>query len=133
MWCADRELALFKIGVPHGTARSEVLELASIFSGKVVDVGPDALTVAISGDPGKLYAFESAVQTFGLMQLSRTGRITLLKSDEGLDLPAVGILTPSRTVERDYEKARHGVQRACCSAVEQTVTPSLLAIILHCS
>ena len=112
----DRELALFKIGVPHGTARSEVLELTSIFSGKVVDVGSEALTVALSGDPGKLFAFESSVRPFGLMQLSRTGRITLLKSDEGLDLPALGPIAPSRTVERDYERAQQGVEfRTPCS------------------
>jgi hypothetical protein len=110
-WClADRELALFKIGVPHGKARTEILELSDIFSGKVVDVGPEALTVAISGDPGKLFAFETAVQPLGLKQLSRTGRITLLKSDEGLDLPAFGPLAPSKTLERDYERARQGVQ-----------------------
>ena len=106
---ADRELALFKIGVPHGTARSEVLELTSIFSGKVIDVGPEALTVAISGDPGKLFAFERSVRPFGLIQLSRTGRITLLKSDEGLDLPALGPLSSSRTIERDHERAEQGV------------------------
>jgi hypothetical protein len=114
-WClADRELALFKIGVPHGKARTEILELSDIFSGKVVDVGPEALTVAISGDPGKLFAFETAVQPLGLKQLSRTGRITLLKSDEGLDLPAFGPLAPSKTLERDYERARQGAQSACC-------------------
>lgn len=115
----DRELALFKIGVPHGTARSEVLELTSIFSGKVIDVGTEALTVAISGDPGKLFAFERSVRPFGLMQLSRTGRITLLKSDEGLDLPALGPLSSSRTIERDHERAE---QDGKSSPVHQTGT-----------
>ena len=86
---ADRELALYKIGAPHGARRSEILELSSIFGAKVVDVGPQGLTVALSGDPGKLFAFEQAVRPFGLAQLARTGRITLQKSDENLDLPGV--------------------------------------------
>jgi hypothetical protein len=106
---ADRELTLFKIGAPHGSARSEVLELTSIFKGKVVDVGPEAITVAISGDPGKLYAFEISVRPFGLQQLSRTGRITLQKSDAHLDLPALGsAYAGGRTREVAQERANVG-------------------------
>jgi hypothetical protein len=66
--------------------RSEILEITAIFGGKVVDVGPGGLSVALAGDPGKLFAFEQIMRPFGLSQLARTGRITLQRSDESLDL-----------------------------------------------
>ncbi len=43
-----RDLALIKIGATH-EARSHVLELASVFRARVVDVAPDALTIEITG------------------------------------------------------------------------------------
>lgn len=97
---SDRELAFYKIRAPHGSRRSEILELASIFRAKVVDVGPSGLTIALSGDPGKLYAFEQAVRPFGLAQLARTGRITLQKSDENLDMGGHMTYTTGRSTAR---------------------------------
>lgn len=108
---ADRELALFKVGVAHGADRSEVLEVTSIFGGKVVDVAPSAVTIAVSGDPGKLYAFEMLMQPFGLMELSRTGRITLLRSDVNLDLPSLQEYSagaPAAKLQEDFARAEQG-------------------------
>lgn len=108
---ADRELALFKVGVAHGSERSEVLEVTNIFGGKVVDVAPNAVTIAVSGDPGKLYAFEVLMEPFGLMQLSRTGRITLLRSDVNLDLPSLQEYSagaPPATLQQDSARAEAG-------------------------
>lgn len=93
---ADRELALFKMQAAHGTSRSEILELTTIFRGKVVDVGPSGLTIALSGDPGKLFAFEQAMRPFGLAQLTRTGRIALQRSDQNLDMPGTMAYAPAR-------------------------------------
>lgn len=108
---ADRELALFKLGVPTGTQRSAALELAAIFSGKVVDVGADAVTIAVSGDPGKLYAFESAAREFNLLQLSRTGRISLRKSDAGLDMGGM-TYGPGAQVTREMDAANANMARS---------------------
>lgn len=107
----DRELALFKVGVAHGSDRSEVLEITNIFGGKVVDVAPSAVTIAVSGDPGKLYAFEMLMQPFGLKQLSRTGRITLLRSDVNLDLPSLQEYSagpPPAKLQQDSARAQAG-------------------------
>lgn len=111
LWCgADRELALFKVGAPHGTARSEVLELTSIFGGKVVDVGPNGLTIALSGDVGKVFAFEQSLRAFGLAELSRTGRITLQTSDANLDMP--GSLSYAPSQRRATPPSAHGAAGA---------------------
>eukprot|EP01025_Chloroclados_australasicus_P037625 TRINITY_DN3845_c1_g2_i3.p1 TRINITY_DN3845_c1_g2~~TRINITY_DN3845_c1_g2_i3.p1 ORF type:complete len:301 (+),score=23.70 TRINITY_DN3845_c1_g2_i3:109-1011(+) len=60
--------------------------------------------LVVSGDPGKLYAFETAVRPFGLTQLARTGRVTLRKSDSHFDM-ALASFPATRTVELDAYKA----------------------------
>ncbi len=46
-----RDLAMIKVGATH-EARSHVLELASVFRARVVDVAPESLTIEITGgDP----------------------------------------------------------------------------------
>ena len=85
--------------------------MTNIFGGKVVDVAPGAVTVAVSGDPGKLYAFEMLVRPFGLLQLSRTGRITLLQSDANLDLPSLQEYSAGASpakLEQDSARAQAG-------------------------
>ena len=62
----------------------------------MVDVGPSGLTIALSGDPGKLFAFEQAMRPFGLVQLTRTGRIALQRSDQNLDMPGTTAFAPAR-------------------------------------
>jgi Small subunit of acetolactate synthase len=109
--CADRELAFFKLGLSHGAQRSEVLEILSIFGGKVVDVGPNALTIALSGDPGKLFAFESAVRPFGLAELARTGRITLRTEDTAAGFNGMMPYEPGRSREADLQRAGGGMLR----------------------
>lgn len=45
---------LIKIRAPAGPARTEVLQLANIFRSRVIDISDPSLTVAVSGDPGKV-------------------------------------------------------------------------------
>jgi len=71
-----RELALFKVAV-EGPGRSEVLQLAEIFRGKVVDVGRRSVIVEITGTNDKIEAFEGMVRPFGLVEMMRTGEIAI--------------------------------------------------------
>ena len=48
-------------------------ELASIFDGKIVDVGYDALTIMVAGESDKLDAFSDLAKPFGIVELQRTG------------------------------------------------------------
>jgi hypothetical protein len=45
---------LIKLRAPAGPARTEVLQLAEIFRARVVDVSEGAITLVVSGDPGKV-------------------------------------------------------------------------------
>ena len=49
----SRDLAMVKVSATHGT-RSHVLELANVFRARVVDVGPESLTIEITGPEAKI-------------------------------------------------------------------------------
>ena len=52
--CAERELVLLKIRAPPGPTRTEVMQLIDIFRARVVDVSDRSLTIAVTGDAGKV-------------------------------------------------------------------------------
>jgi len=74
----DRELALVKVGVDSKT-RAEVMQITDIFRAKIVDVQPKSLTVEITGDESKVEKFISLMATFGVLDLTRTGRVAILR------------------------------------------------------
>jgi acetolactate synthase-1/3 small subunit len=61
--------------------RSQILEVATIFEGKILAVGTDALTVSLEGHPDKLDDFEALLGGYGIVELQRTGRVALPKLD----------------------------------------------------
>lgn len=50
----ERELVLIKVRVPPGPARAEVMQLVDVFRARVVDVSEKTLTLAVTGDAGKV-------------------------------------------------------------------------------
>lgn len=76
----DRELALVRIKVNTET-RLEVLQTVDIFRGRVVDMGRSNITVELTGDEEKIDAFVKTIRPYGLMELVRTGKIAILRSD----------------------------------------------------
>eukprot|EP00877_Chromochloris_zofingiensis_P006058 jgi/Chrzof1/1705/Cz10g18010.t1 len=86
----ERELMLIKLRAPAGPARTEVLQLAEIFRARVVDVSDRAITLCVSGDPGKTVAMQKVMQKFGVMEVARTGRISLKRGEallENINMP----------------------------------------------
>jgi acetolactate synthase-1/3 small subunit len=71
-----RELALFKIAADGGQ-RSELIQIAEIFRGKVVDVTKRAVILEVTGTTEKIEAFEGMVRPFGLIEMMRTGEIAI--------------------------------------------------------
>lgn len=61
----ERELVLFKVSAPSsaGSLRAEVLQLADIFRARVVDVGPECVTLCCTGDAGKSAALQRALES----------------------------------------------------------------------
>ena len=71
-----RELALFKVAA-DGVQRGELMQIAEIFRGKVVDVTKRAVIIEVTGTTDKIAAFESMVRPFGLIEMMRTGEIAI--------------------------------------------------------
>src|SRR5947199_6890594 len=71
-----RELALFKVSA-DGVQRGELMQIAEIFRGKVVDVTKRAIIIEITGTTDKITAFENMVRPFGLIEMMRTGEIAI--------------------------------------------------------
>ena len=72
----DRELVLVKVSVNSKT-RAEVMQITDIFRAKIVDVQPKSLTVEITGNESKVEKYLSLMQTFGILELTRTGKAAL--------------------------------------------------------
>jgi len=72
----ERELMLLKVAAPPEN-RAAILDLVQVFRAKVVDMADQALTIEVVGDPGKLVAIENVLESYGILEIARTGRIAL--------------------------------------------------------
>jgi acetolactate synthase I/III small subunit len=72
----DRELVLVKVGVDSRT-RAEVMQITDIFRAKIVDVQPNSLTIEITGNESKVEKFLELMRSFGIIELTRTGKVAL--------------------------------------------------------
>lgn len=76
----DRELALIRVRV-RAESRLEVLQTVDIFRGRVVDMGRSNLTIELTGDEDKINAFIRTMRPYGILELVRTGKIAIARSD----------------------------------------------------
>ncbi len=77
-----RELALVKVKAGPGT-RAEIIELANVFRGRIVDVGSDSMTVEITGDEDRVDSLTRLLRSYGILELARTGRVAMVRSGNG--------------------------------------------------
>jgi acetolactate synthase-1/3 small subunit len=75
----EREMMMVKVAVDERN-RAELDSIVSAFRGHVVDIGPRALTVEITGDGEKLKAFVILMRPFGIKEIVRTGSIAMARS-----------------------------------------------------
>ena len=77
------------------------MELVTIFEGKILAVGTEAMTISLDGHPDKLDDFEELLSGYGIVELQRTGRVALPKLDREARLRAAN----TNTKKSDYGKA----------------------------
>lgn len=78
----ERELVLFKVEAPP-ERRNEIIEIANIFRAKIVDVGTSSLTIEATGDTSKLQGLEDLFRTYGIKEMTRTGKVAMSRSAKG--------------------------------------------------
>ncbi|MCP9829532.1 MULTISPECIES: acetolactate synthase small subunit [unclassified Synechococcus] len=72
----ERELMLLKVAAP-AESRAAILDLVQVFRANVVDVADNALILEVVGDPGKLVALEQILESYGILEIVRTGKVAL--------------------------------------------------------
>ena len=84
----ERQLVLVKVRATNG-ARAKVAEEAEVFGARVLHVGAETMTLELAGDPAQTMDFLKALEPFGIVEVVRSGKISLLKSDEAMFRPRV--------------------------------------------
>ncbi len=87
----ERDLALITVGVGP-QRRNEVIEVAHVFGGKVVDVSAETLVVELTGAEDEVDRFIELMKAYGIKELARTGAIAMPR---GLQLAKDGIHAPA--------------------------------------
>jgi acetolactate synthase I/III small subunit len=77
----EREMLLVKVNATSET-REEILRIAEIFRGKVIDVGAKAYTIEVTGDENKIKAILSLLKPLGIKEIVRTGRVAILRGSK---------------------------------------------------
>jgi acetolactate synthase I/III small subunit len=72
----DRELVLVKVSI-DSRSRSEVMQITDIFRAKIVDVQAETMTIEVTGDEGKVEKFIELMKPFGILDLTRTGKVAM--------------------------------------------------------
>ena len=72
----DRELVMVKVKV-DSSSRAEVMQITDIFRAKIVDVQPKSVTIEITGSEDKVEKFIDLMRTFGIVDLTRTGKVAM--------------------------------------------------------
>lgn len=74
----EREMILLKVA-PKPENKAEVLRIAEIFRGRVVDSSPNTYTIEITGDEKKIEAFIELMKPMGIKEFVRTGKIAIAR------------------------------------------------------
>ncbi len=77
----ERELALVKVR-GMGSERVEALRIAEIFRARVIDTGSESFVFELTGAPEKIDKFETLMRPLGLVEVSRTGVLSIIRGAE---------------------------------------------------
>lgn len=78
--CVVRDLMLVKVKAT-AAKRSEICDIVSVFGGQVVDMAEKALLIEITGEEDKLQRFVKMLKPFGILEMMRTGRVAMARSE----------------------------------------------------
>jgi acetolactate synthase-1/3 small subunit len=77
----ERDLLMVKVKA-EASKRSEIVELTNLFRGRVVDVARTGMMIELSGSEEKIEAFIDLIQPYGILELARTGVISMQRGQQ---------------------------------------------------
>ena len=75
----SRELSLVKVACTAKN-RSEIMQIVDIFRANIIDISDHAMIIEMTGTGSKIDAFEEMVRPYGILEMSRTGMIAMMRS-----------------------------------------------------
>lgn len=80
----ERELLLIKVkNTPEN--RNEIMAASEVYRGKVVDYTTEYMTIEVTGEPPKIKAFIDVMKPLGIVEICRTGVISLERGGDILE------------------------------------------------
>ncbi len=80
-----RELVLYKVRAKSSDDKNEIIQIANIFRGSIIDVSKETLTMSVIGDEKKTDAVQELLAEFGIVEMVRTGMIALERGKYTID------------------------------------------------
>ncbi len=75
----SRELALVKVAATDAAKRAELMQIADVFRAKVVDLSEKSLVFEATGATDKIDALERLLESYGIKEMVRSGRVVLVR------------------------------------------------------
>lgn len=75
-----RELMLIKVKSTNEN-RAQIVQIAEIYRGKVVDIGLNSLVMEMTGDVEKLRGFVDAMEAYGILEIAKTGVLAMSRGE----------------------------------------------------
>ncbi|MET0806283.1 MAG: acetolactate synthase small subunit [Lacisediminihabitans sp.] len=79
----QREHMLIKVRVDN-TSRSQILEAATLFRARIVDVAPDALVIEVTGDTAKVQALLRVLEPYGIKEIAQSGLLAIGRGSKSI-------------------------------------------------
>lgn len=77
----QRELALIKVKC-DSSQRTDILQIADVFKARNMDLSDNSLTFQVTGTSSKLDAFQELLETYGIIELIRSGNLIMARGAE---------------------------------------------------
>lgn len=76
-----RELMLIKVKSDAQT-RAQIVQIADIYRGKILDVSPTSVVVELTGDVKKLRGFVDIMHNYGILEIAKTGVTAMSRGEK---------------------------------------------------
>jgi acetolactate synthase-1/3 small subunit len=74
----ERELAIIKVSADKDN-RGEIMQIVNIFRAKIIDVSARSMIIEATGDESKIDAIVQLLRQFGIKEMARTGRVSMVR------------------------------------------------------
>lgn len=80
----QRELAMVKVNADP-SVRAEIMQIVDVFRAKIIDISDKTFTIEVTGSVDKIDALVKLLETYGIREMVRTGRIAMMRGARTVD------------------------------------------------